>query len=205
LEQIARAQVAVSAPSIVRFQLTPTPSFFEALARRQYRQHEHRIARQEHWGLPDGGLQSTFNRAEMRAAERTQNRSLSWLETVIAADTPDVCKTVAAAVQSRRGEKPAAPPPDDRPPAPVPPPFPAGAGAAGRVDAVRLVSAAEVAHLLALRFARMKGVPVTRMTLPRIPAPPGVTRGNHTRPTTTATPQPTQGDAAAFPTARRTR
>ena len=104
LEQIARAQVAVSAPSIVRFQLTPTPSFFEALARRQYRQHEHKIARQEHWGLPDGGLQSTFNRAEMRAAERTQNRSLFWLETVIAADTPEVCKTVAAAVQSRRGE-----------------------------------------------------------------------------------------------------
>ena len=40
----------------------------------------------------------------MRAAERTQNRSLFWLETVIAADTPEVCKTVAAAVQSRRGE-----------------------------------------------------------------------------------------------------
>ena len=104
LEQIARAQVAVSAPSIVRFQLTPTPSFFEALARRRYRQHEHKLARQEHWGLPDGGLQSTFNRAEMRAAERTQNRSLFWLETVIAADSPEACKTVAAAVQSRRGE-----------------------------------------------------------------------------------------------------
>ena len=104
LEQIARAQIAAGAPSIVRFQLTPTPSFFEALARRRYRQHEHKIARQEHWGLPDGGLQSTFNRAEMRAAERTQNRSLFWLETVIAADSPEVCKTVAAAVQSRRGE-----------------------------------------------------------------------------------------------------
>ena len=40
LEQIARAQVAVGAPSIVRFQLTPTPSFFEELARRLYRHHE---------------------------------------------------------------------------------------------------------------------------------------------------------------------
>ena len=44
--------------------------------------------RQERWGLPEGGLTSTFNRAEMRAAERTQNRSLFWLETVVAADTP---------------------------------------------------------------------------------------------------------------------
>ena len=33
----------------------------------------------------------------------------------------------------------------------------------------------------------MKGVPVKRMTLPRIPAPPGVTRGHRTRPTTTPT------------------
>ena len=207
LEQIARAQVAVSAPSIVRFQLTPTPSFFEALARRRYRQHEHRIARQERWGLPDGGLQSTFNRAEMRAAERTQNRSLFWLETTVAADTPDVCKTVAAAVQSRRGEnrlhrrwmlvrhrlyrKRFA-----RALGPL-------------VPSTRcLVSAAEVAHLLALPSARMKGVPVKRMTLPRIPAPPGVTRGHRNRPIGSANPQPTpdhaREDSAASPIPRST-
>ena len=201
LEQIARAQVAVSAPSIVRFQLTPTPSSFEALARRRYRQHEHNIARQEHWGPPDGALQSTFNRAEMRAAERTQNRSLFWLETVIAADSPEVCKTVAAAVQSRRGEnrlhrrwtivrqrlyrrR-----------------FPQALGPL--VPSTRcLVSAAEVAHLLALPSARMKGVPVKRMTLPRIPAPPGVTRGHRRRPT--ATPQPAPDDPALFQTPRST-
>ena len=104
LEQIARAQIAAGAPSIVRFQLTPTPSYFEELARRLYRRHENKLVRQERWGLPEGGLWSTFNRAEMRAAERTQNRSLFWLETVIAADSREVCKTVAAAVQSRRGE-----------------------------------------------------------------------------------------------------
>ena len=57
-----------------------------------------------------------------------------------------------------------------------------------------LVSAAEVAHLLALPSARMKGVPVKRMTLPRIPAPPGVTRGHRKRPTTT-NPKPTPDHA----------
>jgi hypothetical protein len=40
-----------------------------------------------------------------------------------------------------------------------------------------LVSAAEAAHLLALPSARMKGVPVRRLTLPRIPAPPEAMRG----------------------------
>ena len=46
----------------------------------------------------------------------------------------------------------------------------------------RLVSAAEVAHLLELPSARMKGVPVRRVTIPRIPAPPEVARGSRPRP-----------------------
>jgi hypothetical protein len=112
----------------------------------------------------------------MRAAERTQNRSLFWLETVIAADSREVCKTVAAAVQSRRGEnrlhrrwmivrqglyrrR-----------------FPRALGPL--IPSFRcLASAAEVAHLLELPSARMKGVPVRRITIPRIPIPPDVGRG----------------------------
>src|ERR1700737_2125681 len=165
LEQIARAQVAVAVPSMVRFQLKPTPSFFEELARRLYSRHENKLVRQGRWGLPEGGVSSPFNRAEMRAAERTQNRSLFWLEAVVAADTRDACKTVAAAVQSRRGEN----------------------RLHRRWMMVRqglyrpLMSAAEVAHLLELPSARMKGVPVRRVTIPRIPAPPEVVRGTRPR------------------------
>jgi hypothetical protein len=191
LEQIARAQVAVAVPSMVRFHLTPTPSFFEELARRLYRRHENKLVRQERWGLPEGGLSSTFNRAEMRAAERTQNRSLFWLEAVVAADSRDACKTVAAAVQSRRGENrlhrrwmivrqrlyirrfP-------RALGPLVPSFRS------------LVSAAEVAHLLELPSARMKGVPVRRVTIPRIPAPPEIVRGTRQRrPGSTRASRPT--------------
>ena len=91
-----------------------------------------------------------------------------------------MCKTVAAAVQSRRGEnrlhrrwmiirqrlyrrR-----------------FPRALGPL--IPSFRtLVSAAEVAHLLELPSARMKGVPVRRVTIPRIPAPPGVTRGRRAR------------------------
>jgi hypothetical protein len=201
LEQIARAQIAAGAPSIVRFQLTPTPSFFEELARRLYRRHENKLVRQERWGLPEGGLWSTFNRAEMRAAERTQNRSLFWLETVVAADSREVCKTVAAAVQSRRGEnrlhrrwmmirqglyrrR-----------------FPRALGP--RIPSFRtLVSAAEVAHLLELPSARMKGVPVRRVTIPRIPAPPEVGRGRRARNPSTRAPTAAQTGAPSIqPTA----
>ena len=180
LEQIARAQVALGAPSIVRFQLTPTPSFFEEYARRLYKRHENKLVRQERWGLPEGGLWSTLNRAEMSNAQRTQNRSLFWVEVIVAADTMQSCKTVAAAVQSRRGEnrlhrrwmivrqnlyrrR-----------------FPHALGPL--LPSTRnLVSAAEVAHLLALPTARMKGVPVRRLTLPRIPLPPEVIRAHRPR------------------------
>ena len=122
LEQIARAQIAAGAPSIVRFQLTPTPSYFEELARRLYRRHENKLVRQERWGLPEGGLISTFNRAEMHAAERTQNRSLFWLETVIAAEQPRGVQDGRRrrAVAPRR--EPPSPPLDDHPPAALPPP-----------------------------------------------------------------------------------
>jgi hypothetical protein len=171
LEQIALAQVGLEAPSVVRFQLTPTPSFFEELARKLHKRHENKLVRQERWGMPEGGLWSTLNRAEMRNAQRTQNRSLFWLEVVVAADSAHACKTLAAAVQARRGEnrlhrrwmhvrqnlyrrR-----------------FPDALGPL--LPSMRsLVSAAEAAHLLALPSARMKGVPVRRLTLPRIPAPP---------------------------------
>jgi hypothetical protein len=41
-----------------------------------------------------------------------------------------------------------------------------------------LVSGAELAHLLELPSARMKGVPVTRLTIPRMPAPPDAFRAS---------------------------
>jgi hypothetical protein len=177
LEVVAHTQVATRAPSVVRFQLTPAPAFFEELARRIYRRHENRLVRQERWGLPEGGLTSTLNRAEMANAERTQNRSLFWLEITVAAATRETCKQLAAAVQARRGENrlhrrwmivrgnlyrrrfaTATPPllPSPR----------------------SLVSAAEAAHLLELPSARMKGVPVRRIAIPRIPMPPEILRAS---------------------------
>lgn len=175
LEAIAHTQVTLGVPSVVRFQLTPAPSFFEEIARKLYRRHENKLVRQERWGLPEGGLTSTLNRAEMANAQQTQNRSLFWLELVIAADTRETCKQLAATVQARRGENrlhrrwmilrqdlyrrrfPAA----------IPPLVPSPRS---------LISAAEAAHLLEVPSARMKGVPVRRVAIPRIPMPPEILR-----------------------------
>lgn len=185
LEQIAHTQAAAGGASVVRFQLLPTPTFFETIARRAYRHQENKLARAGGWGLPEAGLTSVLNNAELANARRTQNRGVFWLEVVVAADTPEACKTIAAAVQARRGENrlhrrwmhvrqnlyrrrfphalgPLLPSPR------------------------ALVSAAEAAHLLELPSARMKGVPVRRVTVPRIPAPPEVLRATTLEPV----PQP---------------
>ena len=123
LEAIAHAQVAAGAPSVIRFQLTPAPALFEGLARAVYRRHENRLVRQERWGLPEGGLTSTLNRAEMANAERD----------------PEPQPALARGRRRRRHARdlqatrrrhpgaprrePAAPPLDDRAREPLPPPL----------------------------------------------------------------------------------
>ena len=89
----------------MRFQLTPTPSFFEELARRLYRRHENKLVRQERWGLPEGGLTSTLNRAEMgNAAAHPEPQPVLARDRRSPPTAREACKTIAAAVQSRRGE-----------------------------------------------------------------------------------------------------
>ena len=136
LEQIARAQVAVAAPTVVRFQLTPTPVRFEALARRLYRRHENKLVRQERWGLPGG-------RADIDVQPRRDARRRAHPEPkpVLARDRrrgrhPGGVQDGRRRrpVQTRR--EPPSPPLDDRPPAPVPPPLPAGARAADPIVAI---------------------------------------------------------------------
>ena len=180
IEQIARAQVATGEPSLVRFQLQPAPVAFEALARVAYRRRERSLLRRERWSRPER-VTSAFDRAELKAGERTHNRSLFWLETVVAADTAAASNTIAAVLQSRRGENRLRRVPmlardrlyRRRFPRALAPLLPSPRS---------LMSAAEAAHLLELPSARMKGVPVHRITIPRIPAPPEVARADRARP-----------------------
>jgi len=64
-----------------------------------------------------------------------------------------------------------------------------------------LVSAAEVAHLLELPSARMKGVPVRRVTIPRIPAPPEALRASDLAPVASPATEPAPATPPATTTA----
>jgi hypothetical protein len=169
LETIAQTQVAVGVPSTVRIQVTPCVLAIERYARGRLRQHEERLA------FGDGGVLSTFNRTEMSAATAVQDHAWCWLEVQVAADSRENANRIAAAVQAHRGENrlhrrwmilredlyrrrfPTA----------YPPLLPG-------VTLRSLASSSEVAQLLALPGARMKNVPLRRLALPRIPAPPEI-------------------------------
>jgi len=179
MEAIAQAQVALGEPSSVRIQLIPAPVLIEDWARRRFRRHENKLVRSETWGAAEAGVRGSLNQQEMRDAKRTQNHSMFWIEVQVAAQTRASANRVGSRVQASRG--------DNRLhrrwmiwprrlrlyrerfPTAYPPLWP--------TPSLRtLVSAAEVAHILQLPSARMKGVPVRRMTLPRLPAPPDVDR-----------------------------
>jgi hypothetical protein len=176
LEAIAQAQVAVGVPSTVRVQLTPCMLPLERLARERFHRHENKLARREsRLVMRDAGLMSTLNKAEMTAASEAQGHAWCWLELQVAADTRENANRIAAAVQARRGQnrlqrrwmtlrenlyR-------ERFPTAYPPLLPSW-------TLRTLVSCSEVAHLIALPGARMKAVPVRRLALPRIPAPPEI-------------------------------
>lgn len=167
LEAIAQAQVAVGVPSTVRFQMIPCALAIERYARERLRGHEDRLA------IGDGGSLGSLNRTEMTAAASSQDHAWCWLEVQVAADSRESANRIAAAVLARRGEnrlqrrwmiarenlyrrR-----------------FPTGYPPLLPTPTLRtLVSSSEVAHLIALPGARLKNVPVRRLALPRIPAPP---------------------------------
>jgi hypothetical protein len=169
IEAVAQTQIAVGVPSTVRFQCTPCMLPVERFARERLRSHEGSLL------LGDAGQLGTLNRAEMTAASEAQSHAWFWLEVQVAADTRENANRIAAAVQARRGQNrlqrrwmivrenlyrrrfPSAYPPI------LPSP------------ALRtLVSSREIAHLIELPGARMRSVPVRRLALPRIPAPPEI-------------------------------
>ncbi|HEY3944432.1 MAG TPA: hypothetical protein VGL78_04325 [Solirubrobacteraceae bacterium] len=174
-EAIAQAQAAVGRPSTVRVQMTPCALIVERYARERLRSHEARLL------TGDGGTLGSLNRAEMTSAASSQSHAWCWLELVVACDSRETANRIAAAVLARRGENRLQRRwmvlREDlyrrRFPTAYPPLWPS-------LSLRTLVSSSEVAQLLALPGARMKSVPVRRLALPRVPAPPelGIAAGD---------------------------
>ncbi|OAI39116.1 hypothetical protein AYO39_03170 [Actinobacteria bacterium SCGC AG-212-D09] len=187
IEAIAMTQTALAAPSVVRFQLTPASEQLEDRARQRLERHERRQQGHLHH---DRHATSVLDQTEMRSAVEIRHRGMFYLEVQVGSSDWETCNRVAASLVARRGENhlhrrymvirqrlyrkrfPSAYPPL------LPP-----------ASMRNLVSGAELAHLLELPSARMKAVPVRRLTIPRMPAPPDAFRA--TDPHGPAAPVPT--------------
>jgi hypothetical protein len=173
IEAIAMTQTALAVPSLVRFQLTPASEQLEDRARQRLERHERR--RHEHLQLGHGT--SVLDQAELRSAVEIRHRGMFYLEVQVGSSDWETCNRIAASLGARRGENhlhrrymvirqrlyrqrfPSAYPPL------LPP-----------ASKRNIVSGTELAHLLELPSARMKAVPVRRLTIPRMPAPPDAFR-----------------------------
>jgi len=167
LETVAQAQAAAGVPSSVRIQLTPCALPLERFARTRLRSREARLA------ASDGGQLGALSRSEMQAAARSHSHTWCWLEVQVAAPDREIANRIGAVLIARRGENRLQRRwmtwrQDlycDRFPTAYPPLLPSA-------TLRTLASASEVAQLVALPGGRLKNVPVRRLALPRLPAPP---------------------------------
>jgi hypothetical protein len=167
LKQLATVQTALRHGSVVRLQIAPAPIGAELLARAAYRRRE-----ASRGGRGDRlEFFSPLTRQEMTSAEETQNQALFWLEALVCSGDREECWRVAQGLAAERGANrlqvrhmplrtwlyrrrfPRALPPLFRSP-----------------SLRALVSTTELAHLLELPSAAMKGVAVSRNAVPRLPA-----------------------------------
>jgi hypothetical protein len=181
MEAIAQTQVMVGVPSSVRLQFTPAPLGMEGWARRRFRVHEDHLARSEQRVvLADAGLRSVLNQAEMSEAGRAADSSLFWIEVQVGAPTGEVANRIAAAMIARRGanrlQRRRMVVREDLYRRRFPDAYPPLLPTVGWGNFNSLASAVEVSHLLQLPTARMKAVPIRRLTIPRLPPPPEIAR-----------------------------
>jgi hypothetical protein len=176
-EAIAMTQTSLATPSLVRFQITPASEQLEDRARRRLERHERR--QHDEWRRE---RPTALDQAETRSAVEVRHRSMFYLEVQIGSSDWETCNRIAASLVARRGENhlhrrymvirqslyrrrfPNA----------YPPLLPS-------LSLRNVVSGAELAQLLELPSARMKGVPVRRLTIPRMPAPPDAFRATDPR------------------------
>ncbi|MDO8208987.1 hypothetical protein [Conexibacter sp. CPCC 206217] len=186
IERIARAQATSQHASTVRITLVPTLHAVERLAAVVAQREADRAAGGERWGASEAGLRAPQRHAELDRARRTQGRSLAWFEIVVASDDEGTVRTVTAAVQAVRGDNRLHRRTLDLRPRRTRDRFVAGdppllplvwfnwlAPPFTMVLGLRtLISTAELAQLVELPTAGMRDVPVRRLMVPRVPAPP---------------------------------
>ena len=187
IDGLLRAMSAATGPALVQIALTPAPASVERLAKLLFKHREAELSRRrrEHAVIRDRSL---VEEAELRGGLELQHRSLFFADIRILAPGRGDCERIGAAFRARRAENRLV----ER-------------GAALRHGRLglwarrlhrgegnplpglghHLYAPAELAELWQLPSVEFAAVPVTRGSLPLVPAPPGVMRPGDGRGTLT--------------------
>ncbi len=94
---------ACGEPAFVQFALTPTPAFFEAIAKRLYKHHEANLSRErrEHLIVRD---RSMVEDAELRGGLDVQHKPLFFLDLRVVGPNRTVCERIASELRVQGAE-----------------------------------------------------------------------------------------------------
>lgn len=94
---------ACGEPAFVQIAVTPTPSVFEALAKRRFKRHEARLSRErrEHLFVRD---RSMVEDAELRGGLEVQHKPLFFVDLRVIAPTREVCERIASELRVEGAE-----------------------------------------------------------------------------------------------------
>ncbi len=103
VNRLITAMAACGQPAFVQMAMTPTPAFFERLAKRLYKRHEAHLSRQrrEHLIVRD---RSMVEDAELRGGLDVQHRPLFFVDLRVIATTRRTCEQIASELRAEGAE-----------------------------------------------------------------------------------------------------
>lgn len=173
LRAVIAAQVAAAEPTVLRFTIVPAREMTERFARRRYHRHENQLDRASVWGLREAGLRGKLASRELTTASLALDHALAHCLIEVASTSETAAEAVGSALRAHRGpnrlyaetliRRRAALRRFTEHRTPI------------LLDVTfrRLLSAQELAFLLALPGAEAKDAPLRRLRRPRLPATPG--------------------------------
>jgi hypothetical protein len=100
IDRLLTVMGACQAPSVVQFALVPAPAFFERYARRRFRAHETRLARERLLSRDRSMVEDT----ELRGGLELQHAPLFFAELRVLADERLTCERIASELRIESGE-----------------------------------------------------------------------------------------------------
>ncbi len=102
-DAVLGAMSSIAAPCLVQITLTPTPALFDGYARGRFKAREKKAVRARGWDRTDPGLGSELLARELEAGLAVQHRPLFFADVRIGGPTREACRAIGGAIRGESG------------------------------------------------------------------------------------------------------